>query len=94
MSYLEAIKKAEAMVAFVTTRFIEDEQKLEECRTAEQLNKPMYAFVRKDVVWDKYKDFGWRKVFYWDDTTTDYEIKKFLREIRDDLAFIKATGGA
>jgi hypothetical protein len=93
MSYLEAIKKAEAMVAFITTRFIEDEQKLEECRTAQQLNKPMYAFVRKDIVWDKYKDFLWRKVFYWDDTTTDYEIKKILREIRDDLAFIKATGG-
>ena len=77
------IKKAEAFIAYITENFIKDDSKEDECRVAELWNKPMYAIIKKDVNWDKYKKYPWRKTYQ---LPNDISISK---DIKQDLDFIK-----
>ncbi len=56
------IETSEGFIAIITEHFVTDEKCLEECRVAEELNKPMYAIVKDEKAWKTIQDkFSWRK---------------------------------
>jgi len=52
--------------------------------------KPMYLFIKKDIDWTKFKQFDWRKIYYfdteeefdknWDDMTKDMDLWRQIQK--------------
>jgi len=81
---MNKIKTSEAFVAVISENFIADEKKIEECRYAEKLNKPMYAIIKDKQAWDKIKNrFMWRKAYPFGEDS--------VVEMKDDLNIIRAV---
>jgi len=83
------IRQSDAFIAIITKDFIK-EDRFEECRWAEELNKPMYAVISdKKLDWEKVKSLPWRKIFY----VEDYKSKEDLvKEIEKDLKWYRSIG--
>lgn len=84
---IKKIKNSEAFVAVITENFIKEEKRLEECKIAEENNKPMYAIIADSESWKKIQNqFMWRKSFN--------ANQAFLKEIKEDLEIIRAVKDA
>lgn len=78
------IETAEGFIAIITEHFVTDEKCLEECRVAEELNKPMYAIIKDKKAWETVKDkFNWRKSLPVSEQAT--------KTIKEDLQMIKGV---
>ncbi|MBS3748197.1 MAG: hypothetical protein KGY67_00675 [Candidatus Thermoplasmatota archaeon] len=51
------------------------------CKKAVNLNQPMYVIIKEGVDWSKFKQFPWRKKYFYHH---DFEVKIALSEILDD----------
>jgi len=87
------IKKSDAFIALITNNFIKEDRG-EECKIAEQLNKPMYAIVEEGTTWDKYKELPWRKILYFKKEANHSGIEAVVKEIEKDLKWYRSIGGA
>jgi len=85
----QCIEHSCAFLAVITERFVGQDGRYKECEAAASLmTKPMYAIVQRGTNWDKFKDFPWRRVFFY-----DWNFEAAVEDIEKDLDFFKTAGG-
>lgn len=83
------IRASEAFIALITNNFIEEKGRYAECEIAEQLNKPMYAIIKKNVKWEKFKKFPWRKIYFCEELDHVHS-DEIIKDLNQDLDMYKA----
>lgn len=89
-STMAKLKRSDGFIALITEAFVsQQEQKYAECKMAEELNKPMYAIVKKGIDWSIFQTFQWRKIYYYEGTKPSEAIAKAIQK---DLKWYKSIG--
>jgi len=84
----QTIKRGKLLIALINPKFVEDKRNYEICRYAASQNKLMYAIIKQDTDYKKFKTFPWRKIYYY---TNINDLSDILRKIKKDKNFYEAV---